>query len=213
MPEYMYELKSSLITPTERSYLTAIKHALPQGYFVQPQINLASIITKAGDFRFQNELYRNIDACIFDMSYKPIVLIEINDLSHKGRTRRERDEKVKNICEDAGIQLITFWTSYGINQDYISKRINEAIRKAPYIQRISHFSKLTENHNQPPYSSLNENMIDENKYQTIFGNSSQYLPEGTSKRSLKESSYLKSPPVIATIVIIAVFILMVFLAR
>lgn len=44
--EYLYSLKESLITQTEKPYLTAIKNSLPQGYFVQPQINLASIIKK-----------------------------------------------------------------------------------------------------------------------------------------------------------------------
>lgn len=34
--KYLYEVKKSLITETEKPYLTAIKKALPTGYFVQP---------------------------------------------------------------------------------------------------------------------------------------------------------------------------------
>ncbi len=135
---FLYSLKTSLITQSEKPYLTAIKKSLPNGYFVQPQINLASIIVKNGDFKYQNELFRNIDACIFDMSYKPIVLIEINDISHNDYRRRDRDTKVKNICEEAGIKLITFWTNYGLNQDYIYKKVNEAINEAPNFTRIKH---------------------------------------------------------------------------
>ncbi len=92
---FLYELKKSLITETEKSFFTAIKKVLPAEYFLQPQVNLASIIYRTDNFKYQNELYRNIDACIFDMAYKPIVLIEINDDTHKTSDRKERDQKVK----------------------------------------------------------------------------------------------------------------------
>lgn len=136
--KYIYHLRNSLITPTEKSYLTAIKKSLPKGYFVQPQINLASIIDRTDDTRFHNELFRNIDACVFNMEYKPIVLIEINDPSHEKSDRKARDIKVKNICEEAGIQLITFWTKYGVNENYISQKVNEAITAAPNIKPKPH---------------------------------------------------------------------------
>ncbi|MFR8757078.1 MAG: DUF2726 domain-containing protein [Clostridium sp.] len=40
------------------------------------------------------------------MDYCPVFLIEINDQTHLAQERRERDRKV-NICEEAGIPLIT----------------------------------------------------------------------------------------------------------
>jgi hypothetical protein len=135
---FLYELKESLITETERAYFTAIKKVLPAGYFLQPQVNLASIIYRTDNFKFQNELYRNIDACVFDMAYKPTVLIEINDDTHKAPDRKERDQKVKAICEEAGIPLITLWTSYGINPEYISKRISSGIDESKNPVRIAH---------------------------------------------------------------------------
>lgn len=71
---FLYELRPSLISETEKSFFTAIKHVLPEAYFLQPQVNLASIIRRTDNFRFQNELYRNVDACVFDKSYRPILL-------------------------------------------------------------------------------------------------------------------------------------------
>lgn len=145
---FLYELKKSLISETERSYLTAIKNVLPAGYFLQPQVNLASIIYRTDNFKFQNELYRNIDACVFDKEYRPIVLIEINDDTHKAPDRKERDHKVKDICEEAGIPLVTFWTSYGINPEYISKRITSGIEQSKNPVRIAHSkNKKTEAEN------------------------------------------------------------------
>jgi len=135
---FLYELKQCFITATEKSYFTAIKNVLPEGYFLQPQVNLASIIYRTDHPKFQNELYRNIDACIFDSTYKPIILIEINDNTHNTPSRKPRDQKVKEICEEAGIPLIRFWTSYGINSEYINKRIKEGIEKAKNPVRIAH---------------------------------------------------------------------------
>lgn len=39
-----------------------------------------------------------------------------------------RDLKVKEILRQAGIPLIILWTEYGVNVEYIKKRINEHIR-------------------------------------------------------------------------------------
>lgn len=137
-PIYLYERKDSLITATEKQYLDAIKTVLPAGVFIQAQVNLASIIYKTDNSKYQNELFRNIDACIFDQAYKPLVLIEINDSSHNDARRKERDRKVRDICEEAGIPLITFWTSYGVNMDYIKERVLKGIEQAGNPVRIAH---------------------------------------------------------------------------
>ena len=124
-----YTKKSSLMTDCEKEYYIAIKKALNYNYIVQPQVNLASIINKNGQNKFANELFRNIDFGIFNLNYKIILLIEINDKTHEeNKNRQARDYKVKEICEKAGIPLITFWTKYGINEEYIKKRINEYLQ-------------------------------------------------------------------------------------
>ena len=127
VPEY--KLKSSLMTKTEKEFYIAIKKALPENYILQPQVNLATIIKKISSEHFQNELYRNIDFCIFDLDFRPIALIEINDETHStDKSRQARDYKVREICQAADIPLIRFWTSYGINQEYIDKKIKEVLK-------------------------------------------------------------------------------------
>ncbi len=57
-----------------------------------------------------SDLFRNIDFAIFDKdcsSYK----------------RRQRDEKVNNICHDVGIKLLHFYTSYPNEEGYVLNRI------------------------------------------------------------------------------------------
>ena len=56
---------------------------------------------------------------------------EINDNSHNDYNRKKRDEKVSMICREAGIDIITLWTTYGVNREYITKRINTALEQYP----------------------------------------------------------------------------------
>lgn len=123
-PEKEYK-KKKLMTPTEIKYFHAIQKSVSGNYILQPQVNLATIIERTDEHKYQNELYRNIDFVIFDLQYNPIVLIEINDKTHKEKARQARDSKVKSICALAELPIITFWTDYGINEEYIQKRISE----------------------------------------------------------------------------------------
>lgn len=136
---YLYEIKKSLVTSTERSFLTAIKHILPEDYYLQPQVCLRSVIERTDEAYYQNELYKIIDVVIFERkSFKPVLLVEINDETHNQPKRIERDKKVKMICEEAGLPLVTFWTKFGVNENYIQKRILEGIEESKNPVRVAH---------------------------------------------------------------------------
>lgn len=125
----LYKVKNSLMTKCETEFYYAIKKILPPNYILQPQINLASIIEKTNSKYYINELFRNIDFCIFDEKYLPMILIEINDQTHETNKKRQaRDIKVKKICQEAGIPLVTLWTKYGVNEDYIKYRIYKILK-------------------------------------------------------------------------------------
>lgn len=113
-----YSLKGALLSKTEAAFFDAIKRVLADKYLIYPQINLATVINKdSGGFR--NELFRNLDFCIFDYNFKPLVAIEINDNSHLRKDRIERDKSVNKICKIAGLPLVTFWVKDGINYNCI----------------------------------------------------------------------------------------------
>ncbi len=91
---------------------------------IVPQVNLASIIQKVSNSRFNTELFRNIDFGIFSADYsKVLLLIELNDESHNNFHRKKRDIKVHEICNKAGIKLITFYTKYSNEKEYVKGRI------------------------------------------------------------------------------------------
>ena len=137
---FVYDAKKVLISHSEQEYFKVIENSLPINYHAFPQVNLASFITKNDDSAFHNELFRNVDFLITDEKYKPLFIIEINDQTHLNQDRKERDEKVQSICDEAGIPIVKFWTSYGVNADYIKKKIDETISSLP-IERIHHFTQ------------------------------------------------------------------------
>ena len=149
--EYLYALRNTLISKAEQNFYSAIVASVPEGYFVFPQINLASFITRTDDARFHNELFRNVDFLITDEIYHPKLIVEINDQTHLSNDRKERDEKVRKICEEAGIPILKLWTSYGVNQEYIKGRIEELLRSLP-VNRVHHFSKPSIPQSMPPAS-------------------------------------------------------------
>ena len=157
---FLYNPKAKLMSKIEEQFYFSIKSVLPEGFSVFAQVNLASFIERADNARYHNELFRNIDFLITDSGYSPKIAVEINDSTHNTPDRKERDEKVRNICEEAGIPVITFWTSYGVNTEYIKTKITEVLT-ATEIKRIHHFTKtdaytqtdITETHKDNKSSS------------------------------------------------------------
>ncbi len=145
---YVYEAKETLISKNEQIYYGVIKCSVPLGYLVFPQINLATFIERTDDAVFHNELFRNVDFLITDAEYKPKIVIEINDRTHLDSERRKRDEKVKNICEEAGIPILKLWTTYEVNPKYIQNKISETLDKLP-IPRVHHFNQKSSQQKTP----------------------------------------------------------------
>ena len=135
-PEFLYECRKSLITANEQQFFKALKEIVPQGYHVFPQINLAAFIERVDNTPFRNELFRNVDFLITDAAFAPKIAVEINDPTHHEYERRKRDEKVAAICAEAGVPIVTLWTNYGVNREYMQKRITETLENPP--QRLAH---------------------------------------------------------------------------
>ena len=121
--------KKSLMTACEMDFYLKIKD-LEQYYRIIPQINLASIVTKATNNKYYNDLFRNIDFAIFTPDYSALLLlIELNDNTHNQRNRKIRDLKVQRICNEIGIPLLKFYTNYPNEKNYVLNRIITEIEK------------------------------------------------------------------------------------
>lgn len=127
--EITYTAKQHYLSNTEQNFYNTIRNITEDQYITLPQVPLSQIVEKQSNYKYQNELYRVVDICIFEKkTYKPLLCIEINDETHHQKNRYMRDLKVKEILRQAGIPLIILWTEYGVNVEYIKKRINEHIR-------------------------------------------------------------------------------------
>lgn len=115
--------KKKLMTNEEQYFYNLLKH-FSNEYEIMPQVNLATIVEKVNNKKYQTELYRNIDFGIFTKDYHELLLlIEINDQTHNTYKRKERDKKVKAICQIADIRLMTFYTNYSNKPEYVLNRI------------------------------------------------------------------------------------------
>lgn len=126
--EQIYFRKKFLTTYEQKLYQMLLDN-FDDNYYIYPQINLASIINKKSNTKyFAGELFRNIDFGIFDSDFNVLLLIELNDFSHKSIARKERDEKVRKILNNANIQLITIENdALNNNADAIIEEIEEAL--------------------------------------------------------------------------------------
>lgn len=122
-----YYIKSKYISNCELQFYYAIKNIIGDKYVLFPQVPLSQIIIKKSNSKYQNELYRVMDFCIFSKDYTPLICIEINDETHRQKERYIRDKKVEAILNNAGLPLITLWTEYGVKYDYIKNRISNHI--------------------------------------------------------------------------------------
>lgn len=126
---YKY-IKKKLMTQSEKNFYNKIKsleHELP--IKIIPQVNLAAIIDKTGKAKYRNELFRNIDFGIFDVELENILLlIELNDLTHRYKSRIKRDQTVKKICNNAQIKLITFYTNKPNEPEYLHNKIKQELK-------------------------------------------------------------------------------------
>ncbi len=117
------------MTNNERLFYNKIK-CLELEYKIIPQVSLASIISKENNNKYYTDLFRNIDFAIFDTNLQDVLLlIELNDGTHKLKKRKNRDAKIKKICNAAGIPLLFFYTKYPNEKDYVINRIRNIINK------------------------------------------------------------------------------------
>lgn len=119
--------KKPIMSDYEIMFYNRIKD-LETEYNIVPQLVLSSVVDKKSKQKYRSELYRIIDFAIFSKDYsKLLLLIELNDNTHNQRKRKDRDLKVKKICNSAKIKLITFYTKYPNEKDYIINRIKKEI--------------------------------------------------------------------------------------
>lgn len=119
--------RKKLMSDYEYKFYNILKE-LEDNYTIVPQLNLAAVVKKINNNRYYSELFRNIDFAIFTKDYQELLLlIELNDQTHNNYNRKDRDLKVKKICNDIGVKLMTFYTKYPNEKAYVINRIKNEL--------------------------------------------------------------------------------------
>lgn len=121
-PNKNYTLKE-LCTKNEKILFNLITFKLNDKYIILPQVNLQTII-QTDSMKRNDELYRNIDFCIFDKAtLRPVLAIELNGDDHYKYYKIKRDESVKKILFKAGLPLLTLK-----NDELYQKTVDEIFK-------------------------------------------------------------------------------------
>lgn len=123
--EKRYGLKESLLTPSEKNFLSVLEQVVGDSYIIEKQVQLSRIVTPTDsdnnfvNYKDFNQIKaKSIDFVLFNKDYSPYLCIELDDLSHMRWNRQKRDVFVDKIMEDVGLRIIHIRASnkYGLEE-------------------------------------------------------------------------------------------------
>ena len=128
--EYRYAVKDSFMSAPERELYARLLRLVGGDFAIFPQVALVSLIDKVNFGSYRNELFRIVDFALCDrFSLKPVLIIELNDASHKREERKRRDEKVRCIAARAGLNVLTLELDSMSDDRALRKKIFSEVRK------------------------------------------------------------------------------------
>lgn len=125
-PEMLpYRLRDDFLSPAELNFYRVLQTAVGDWAVICPKVSLDDLFyAKSGDHRL-NVAYRNkiarkhVDFLLCDsQSMRPLLGVELDDVSHRQAARRERDRLVDQVFAAAGLPLqrVPAQASYNIRE-------------------------------------------------------------------------------------------------
>lgn len=129
-----YQRKKYFLTSSEKELFKILQSSeIEDAYFIFPQLHLSTLlevkddlIDLRGRFDWLNKLY--VDFVLFDRrNLEPRLVIELNDSTHKWKSRRTRDEFVKTALQKNNIPLLELETESLSKTDEVVKAVQNSI--------------------------------------------------------------------------------------
>jgi very-short-patch-repair endonuclease len=111
---YHYEKKLKVMTDAEGRFFEKLTNVIGERFIILPQAHLSAFINhkiKGQNWKAAFNVIngKSVDFLLVEKNtLKPVAAIELDDWSHAREERVARDEKVKNILDEAGILLVRF---------------------------------------------------------------------------------------------------------
>jgi hypothetical protein len=128
-----YERKPFL-SERELHFLGILKELEPQGFVIVPQVSLASVIDGESVLGRHGELNHNISFGVFDKNYKLLLLIAVSALPYENSDSQKQTDKLKAICVQVGVRLVSFYTGAPSTKDYVIQQILDGMK--PLAQSV-----------------------------------------------------------------------------
>ena len=112
--EYAYDQRQPFLSAAERSFYGVLSDAVASDGAVMAKVRIADVITprKSADRAEWQKAFNRISAKHFDFvlcapsTLEPLVVIELDDDSHRGKSARARDEVKDSVARSARLPLV-----------------------------------------------------------------------------------------------------------
>lgn len=132
---YRYRRKDFVMTKAENDFFNSLIEILGDEYYVFPQVHLSTILDhkvkgqnwKAA-FSYINQ--KSVDYVVCNRQYRrPILGIELDDWSHDGEARKQRDANVDYLFKESGIPLLRIRNVRAMTPTDIKAKLDEYLPK------------------------------------------------------------------------------------
>jgi len=123
-----YNQNRFLMTQIENEFYRILLKVIPKGTILIPQVSLGSLI-KTNDRSYRNKIDRKIvDFVLFkDYYFNPLLVIELDDISHKRLDRIARDQFVDLALLKVNLPIVHYKLQGKFDEDKIKGLIEEKI--------------------------------------------------------------------------------------
>lgn len=131
---YQYERKNFLISKAEHEFFDILIEILNNKYYIFTQVHLPTILEhklKGQNWRgaFSHINQKSVDFVICDKDYlRPLLVIELDDMSHNREDRKERDKDVEEILASANLPLLRIKNSVSFEKEEITHLIHDNLK-------------------------------------------------------------------------------------
>ena len=132
--KYQYRRKQFFMNRAEHEFYDKLVQAVGNEYYIFAQVHFPTVL----DHTIKGQVWRaalahinrkSVDFVLCDKAYiSPKLAIELDGSSHEREDRKERDEEVERILEEAKMPLLRLKNNNGLTTDELRERIKKEVR-------------------------------------------------------------------------------------